>query len=426
MLQLIICKEDYMITLQEMLDRLNQLTLRYNLTWSDIKYDADKAIAKINAFMGTTYPKLSHHLISPESTYTVNVDGVQQEIIPEEYIHSIVIPFIAMEVLARDEEFTTIYNKYAAEVEDGLFTMFQKEFNRVPLVFRQNPDQGVFFSPDSALGVIQRNDTVNLPVFKFRVHYHINNDDIVLSTGTALSFVEDTQAYLYGEVATVMGWNIDLLSFNGNYAYTFVGWSRNKAQVTEAYIEEGATLEMISDVHLYANWTRTSVLSITSLGEVSIKDQYKPSLTYLAIPDTVNNIPVRKIASNFVMDSVAGGTRNADNLDVIILPKYLDEIKMNAFKNFKGSAIHFYEGPGAQDVAIRTNAFIDTPNLYSIIVPTNVMTIDYYGFPAVSNKPFTIYCRFLEQNKPSGWNVNWYQPSTATYTVDIMWGYNFG
>ena len=59
-----------MLTQQELIDRLNQLTLRYNLTWFDIKFDADKAINKINSFLGAKYPKLSSYMISPTDTYS--------------------------------------------------------------------------------------------------------------------------------------------------------------------------------------------------------------------------------------------------------------------------------------------------------------------------------------------------------------------
>src|SRR5574344_456554 len=94
-----------MVTLQGLVDRLNQLTLRYNLTWDQIKYDADKAIVKINNYMGTKYPPMSEVLLHSGATYTINAAGARIEIFPEEYIHSVVIPYIAMEILARDEEF---------------------------------------------------------------------------------------------------------------------------------------------------------------------------------------------------------------------------------------------------------------------------------------------------------------------------------
>ena len=407
-----------MITLQEIINRLNQLTLRYNLQWSDIKYDADKAIAKINAFMGTCYPKMSDHLVSPQSTYTVNVGGVQQEIFPEEYIHSVVIPFIAMEVLARDEEFTTIYNKYTMELEDGLFTMFQKEFNRVPMVFRQNPDQGVFFAADTAEGLIQRNQQNDLPVFKFRVHYHLNNPDIILSSFTATTFVEDTTAYLYDEVATVLGWSTDLLSFDGSRAYKFLGWTRDRAQVTTSYIEEGAQITMKSDVHLYANWGQISTLAITTTGVVSIKDTYKLSLTYLQIPDYVNGVAVKTIPADFA----SGATQ----LKTIALPTHLTTIEPYAFRNFNGESITLFEGAGVSPVTIKTNAFASTPNLHEITLPNNVMMINAGAFPVVNDKALTIYCRILQQNKPSGWADGWYSVTDETYNyvATVEWGYN--
>jgi hypothetical protein len=418
------------LTQQQIVNRLNQLTLHYNLTWADVMYDADKAIARINAYLGTIYPKMSDVLRSPEDRYVVRVDGIDHPYFPEHHIHSVVIPFIAMEVLARDEEFTTIYNKYAAELEDGLFTMFQQEFNKVPLAFRQQPDQGVFFAADTAQGVIQRNDTVNLPVFKFRVYYHVNNSDIVLSAGTSLQFVQDTHAYLYNEEAIVKGWNIDLLSLDGATAYHFEGWVRNKAQITEEVILEGATLEIKSDVHLYAKWSKVSTMTIDVLGMVTLKDEYKLSLSNLVIPDMVNNIPVRSIASNFLMDSVVEGTRNAFNLQTIVLPKFLAHIYNSAFKNFKGTSIilpetqimsGFYNG-----LTIEADAFAATPNLRSIILPLNVWAIETGAFPVVDNKHLVIRARVLQINKPVDWQDGWYAPSNsgASYTVDVVWGFN--
>ena len=70
------------MTQQEMLNRLNQLTLGYNLTWQDVHYDADKAINKINNYLGTIYPSMSSVLLSPDSSYTVRVDGVDHPYFP--------------------------------------------------------------------------------------------------------------------------------------------------------------------------------------------------------------------------------------------------------------------------------------------------------------------------------------------------------
>ena len=135
-----------MTTQSDLVHRLNQLTLRYNLTWYDISRDADNAITHINNFMGTKYPPMSVYMNRPDGTYRFRASKRNVEIFPDRYIHSVVIPYIAIQILARDEEFTQVYQKYQQDLDDGLYQMFQNEFNRVPYEFRQNPDQGVSFS----------------------------------------------------------------------------------------------------------------------------------------------------------------------------------------------------------------------------------------------------------------------------------------
>ncbi len=425
-----------MLTQADLLARLNQLTIRYNLSWMDIKYDADAAIAKINSYLGTNYPKMSDKLTSPTSTYTINMDGVDVEIFPEEHMHGVVVPFIAMEVLARDEEFTTIYNKLSADLENGLFTMFQKEFNRVPLTFRQNPDQGVFFAADSALAAVRHNLDADLPVFKFHVHYHINNSKIALSG----DFVGDTRAYLYGDTATVKGWNNDLLSIDGTEAFHFLGWTRNE-QIVSDTVAVGSTINMMSDIHLYAKWSTVSTLTCTVLGTVSIKDAYKPSLTRLVIPDIVDGAMVRTIPSNFLLHTT-DVTKHAVNVQSITLPRYLTTVEQSAFNGFQGTEILFAEtvvnNTTYQGIVINNAAFTATPNLLSILLPANIVTMNGTPFPAVAGKTLTIRCRILEQNKPAryqdgnsvwhGWDAAWYAYSnpnlTPPYVVNVVWGYN--
>lgn len=407
-----------MLTQQDIVNRLNQLTLRYNLTWDDIKYDADKAIVRINNFMGTKYPKMSEHLVAPDSTYTVNAGGVLYEIFPEEYIHGIVIPFIAMEVLARDEEFTTIYNKYHKDVEDALFDMFQNEFNKVPYVFRQNPDQGVFFTAGNRADRFRRNDKEQLPTFKFRVYYHTNT---VNATSVQQVVVEDVHAYEYGDKVIVQNYEHTLLSYDGTMAYSLLGWAYGRNFVTETLIEPGTELTIKSDIHLYAQWTSEPTLNIFN-GEVSIKSAYRETLTNLIIPDYVGGQLVRKISSHFCGNSSISGEKLAYNLMSITLPTYLTHIKTNAFDGFKGSVLVFK--PSESSVTIEEGAFSNTPNLTSIVIPENVKTIEAGAFPVVSNKRMTIYCRKLQDN--AGYVTGWYAPSDSSvnYTVEVKWGYN--
>lgn len=410
-----------MLTQQDMIDRLNQLMLEYNITWKDVKYDADKAIDKINGFMGTKYPKMSEKLTYPEATYTFRSDSVELPYFPEEYIHSVVIPFIAMEILARNEEFTTVYNKYGVELEDGLFTMFQKEFNRVPLAFRQDPDQGVFFAADSALSKVVHNSLTDLPVFKFRVYYHINNDVIEQD----VPFVEDTRAYMYEDNYIVKGWNLEYLSVDGTKVFKFLGWARNINESVSNEYAPGTSHIINSDIHFYAVWEEAGTLTIDIQGVVNIKNEYKSKLKNLVIPDTLNGVMVKVIPTDFLKDTRLTPL-HADNLESITMPKYLTTLQENALRDFKGHEVLFQETtvtdlyPG---ISIAANAFADTIGLNSIILTTNVLNIASGAFPHV-DRNLVIYCRFLEENKPDGWQANWYAEALGIYTTTIVWGYN--
>jgi hypothetical protein len=130
---------------KEMVEELNRLTVRYNIRWSDIKTDADKAISQINSLLGANFPKLSERLISNDASYTDRVEGEDIEIIKEEYFHSVIFPFIVLEILARDEEFTTIFSKYQQELMQGKFQMFSNEFNHIPDRYKRGRVEGVFF-----------------------------------------------------------------------------------------------------------------------------------------------------------------------------------------------------------------------------------------------------------------------------------------
>jgi hypothetical protein len=415
------------LTRQEIVQELNRLKLQHNLTWPDVQRDADKAIYRINAYMGAQYPKMSDILLSDTSTYTVRVDSVDHPFFPEQYILEVVIPYIAMEVLARDEEFTTVYNKYAKDLEDGLFNMFQNEFNKVPLAFRQQPDQGVFFASDTVEAAILRNTVADLPVFKFRVYYHINSSAITVPNG--LSFVEDTHAYGYGEAATVLGAQyvesatnrVVFMHPEGHTAYLFQGWYRDPLLTTPVPIMPDDELTMSMDMHLYAKWEAVSTLSCSE-GELSLVAGYENSITYLRIPDYVNNVRVKEIPTGF--------STAATNLSTIVLPKFLTHIRTQAFLNSPVSQIIFAETPLEEGfyegITIETLAFSGTSNFTSVVLPANVIAIAANSFPVVANKHLDIYCRILIDNEPDGWVPGWYAATSeaANYSVAVTWGYN--
>lgn len=129
----------------DIVNELNRLTLRYNLTWEDVKVDADKAIYQVNNLLGVNYPMLSERMLNDYSEYVDRVDEEDIPIIKDVYFYSVIIPFMAMEILSRDEEFTNIFSKYQQDYLQGKYQMFSNEFNYIPDRYKRNRTEGVFF-----------------------------------------------------------------------------------------------------------------------------------------------------------------------------------------------------------------------------------------------------------------------------------------
>lgn len=421
---------------QQIVNRLNQLTLGNRLTWYDIMYDADKAIAKINSYLGTCYPNMSDVLVSPEHTYSIYMNGKYVEIFPTIYIHTIVIPFIAMEVLARDEEFTTVYNKYMADVEDGLFTMFQNEFNKVPLNFRQSKTTGVFFGNDQRERRITDDMDKKSLVFKFRVYYHLNNDNIVQHIPI---YIEHNQVG-YGESYTIQGYNpqyisgpVYMISKDGTYYYEFTGWCTTQESSTDI-LHPGDSIDNVTqDIHLYAQWLQSNVLDITNSGTINISRflplAVKPLITVLEIPTFYNGILVEHIVQDFC------GSENdpiLPNLSALYISESIRTIGRYAFKEFGGHTIEF--SYSQTPITINVGAFDFNNSKCSVtqlIIPTNVVSIDYttgnVGDDAVfgcsEGNQLTVYFRRLLSNIPEGFG-DVTSPLFARDCVKKVWGYN--
>ena len=381
----------------DIINELNKMVIGYNITWDMIKYDADKAIMRINAHLGAEYPMMSEIMLSPEHRYTIRTNSVDVPIFPERYILTVVIPFIATEVLARDEEFTTIYNKYAMDFENGLFDMFQNEFNRVPLVFRQDPDIGVFF--DKGIKEHKKRVTMdkNLQEFKFNVYYHLNADYI-----PDVKFTVDTAKYDYKSDVTVKASTVTEF-IKGLYHYGFAGWCRNPECATGeiAYQADEKITEITSDIHLYARWTETCVLDCTSAGIVSLNDDYKTKITSLEIPtyvpvkDSNGTTRVTAFAENF--------TVGATKLVYVSLPKTTFTIKSGAFNNNNIRTLllppydYLRETP---KITIEENGIISS-NIEYLYIPYSVTTMSVNAIKNVQK----IQCEHT--TKPNAWAEGW-------------------
>ena len=64
-------REVFFMTQQDIINELNKMVIGYNINWDMIKYDADKAIMKINAHLGAEYPMMSNIMLSPNHRYTI-------------------------------------------------------------------------------------------------------------------------------------------------------------------------------------------------------------------------------------------------------------------------------------------------------------------------------------------------------------------
>lgn len=391
------------MTLQSILNVLNSYNITTHISWDVVKYDADKAIYKINDYLGTVYPKMSEVLISPEHSYSVTIGNRQIPIFPERYILSIVIPFIASEILAREEEFTTVYNKFIMEVEEGLFAMFQNEFNRVPIMFRQSADDGVFFENQKPAA------PATIDTYGFHVHYHANlNDDATLYTK---EFNIDTHKYTHSSIIVVQKVTQSILinPAVGYYCYVFKGWTRDPRIITETgLLQEGDIIEHpLSDVHLYAVWDKQLTINISHAGEVSIKPEYKNLITRLRIPSSVNGRVITQIPAEFITPECTVNT--------VILPKSLSGISSHAFQSFKGSVIFppYDKVAGTPNIVINNEAFDVYCVLDPVYIPISVTEI----YPGAFLCDAEFYCEHTTQTDDyaEGWHT---ENSKVTWGVD--------
>lgn len=375
------------MTQQDIINELNKMVIGYNINWDMIKYDADKAIMKINAHLGAEYPMMSNIMLSPNHRYTIKYKNMDLPIFPERYILTVVIPFIATEVLARDEEFTTIYNKYAMDFENGLFDMFQNEFNKVLPVFRQDPDVGVFFSKDTEEYKNHKRIDKELPEISYNVYYHFNQEYTNMK-----QFTMDPKKYKYGSTLVVK--DSTLQEFvKGIYAYTFEGWALNPDGDGVLYQADDEILNITTDIHLYAKWVPTCILDIIN-GEVNINPNYKDKVIELNIPPVIKGSRVSSIASNF--------DRDAFNLVSVTLPRVNLVINKNAFTQVHRLLLPDYDYLREYPtfVEIKSGA-ICSDNLYYLYIPYSVSKIETNGITKVQK----IQCEV--ETELSSWEPNW-------------------
>ena len=354
------------MTRDEIVASVNRLSVGYNVTWHEIAEDADEAIHRINSYLGAEYPLMSDILTEPNSIYAVKqvVDGHVRHIsiFPDIYIRTIVIPFIASEILSRDEEFTTIYNKYAMDVENGLFTMFQNEFNRVPHLFRQKDTTGVFFPEDYEKVHPEIDRRTRYVENEFHIRYHLNQDDLIY-TGASLSNNRYTwkESYSLQEISSTD----EYLSTDYTHYYTFVGWYKDAICATPA--SESGTI--YSDIDVYAKWTQNDIFNTFPM-DISGTKYTTPILNKLVLRNNTALIIPRNI-NGFIINALSGfnffhyaTSEEKASIKRIELPYYgIKKIIANFFTLMPNLEEIYFYGNASESSVASNNTIIDTNNL---------------------------------------------------------------
>lgn len=411
------------MTQQDIVNQLNRLVVGYNITWEDIKYDADRAIMNINNRLGAKFPMMSQVLVGSNVSYELDTIEGNIPIIQDQYILTVIIPFIASEILARDEEFTTIYNKYLMDYENGLFDMFQYEFNRIPLAFRQSKDVGVFFGYDTPQRKVHDTIEKNLPLFKFKIYYYLNVD-----YNAPDNFTFDNNLYDYGANITVKAPTVAQF-IKEHYLYTFSHWSTRPDDTNAKTYYEGDKITNINGtVHLYAVWLKESIINIDESGGIILNSINVPiDLLYidkLVIPSYIDSILVSHIKPNFNSDF---------SINTLVLPAVDLTIDSGAFGYYETpdenpsisepqltlpANVNNIVFPEYNWIKSKPNITISNWAIYveSIYLPYSVRTIGYRGIKAKNIK-----CQILSNEKPNTWHYMWCYTSTS-FSTNIEWG----
>ena len=235
-----------------------------------------------------------------------------------------------------------------------------------------------------------------LPLSKYKVIYHQNNDNIE----TIGNFIEDTQVYAPGESVTIKNYAGSYYTASGLYLYRFLGWSNIKGTGVVSSFEELSTsyfyvavasvhTMLDHDVNLYAQWQKIPTIIIDIEGILTLNTEAPETLNpdKLIVPEYFEGKRVKIIGISAFSNST---------IAEITLPASIIYILDNAFDNWQGHTLKFIDTqitikyPG---LSLSSGCFANTPNLINIILPYRWCGVFGVVFPAVAGKTMNIFVR---------------------------------
>lgn len=257
---------------------------------------------------------------------------------------------------------------------------------------------------------------------KFKVVYHINNDQI----SNIDHFIIDNQVYCDGETVVAKNYTLKHASADGMTMFSFVGWAyTSSSYAIEVFPEQEMTINS-GDIALYAQWAETPTVVITNNGGLSIKPEYCLQLSHLIIPEYYRGKRITRIVKPGFSQS---------RITSIVIPASITHIDSGTFDGWMGMSVTFAEAeitdkyPG---LTLGADLFKNTPNLTSILLPYRLIHFEAKVFPA-QNKFLSIFVRHRKEHMSL---VTRYPSDTIEsilsddndneegYIRTIQWGYN--
>ena len=163
---------------EEIVKRVNQRLDGRMYSWDEMKYEFDDAIVEINGTMQTIFPFFTDIMLDGNSRYVYYVLNFEKElpivfkneidmedhirrntlsnrqytkqtkeVFPGFYLRSIVIPYVVMRMLQREDEYGNLQSTMMQEYQRGIQTMFTEYYSHVPDYFiREDGDMETYMN----------------------------------------------------------------------------------------------------------------------------------------------------------------------------------------------------------------------------------------------------------------------------------------